>query len=79
MYLWTFRCLRWRGESEFSTTNTNATQAASTDRLNYFISEQTGTPVLALTGSGTVLEAHRGLPYLESRIGIPQRPEVHQL
>src|SRR5438094_9276124 len=65
MYLWTFRCLRWRGESEFSTTNTNAAQAASTDRLNYFVSEQTGTPVLALTGSGTVLENNRVLPFGE--------------
>src|SRR5438094_8524268 len=65
MYLWTFRCLRWRGESEFSTTNTNATQAASTDRLNYFVSEQTGTRVLALTGSGTVLENNRVLPFGE--------------
>src|SRR5438093_753533 len=36
-----------------------------TDRLNYFISEQTGTPVLALTGSGTVLENNRVLPFGE--------------
>ena len=51
--------------SEFTTVNTGTTQAQSTDRLNYVVSEQTGTPVLMLAGSGTVLENNRVLPFGE--------------
>ena len=66
--------------SEFTTVNTGATQAQSTDRLNYFVSEQTGTPVLVLAGSGTVLENNRVLPFGEAVVfpdRFGQRSKIH--
>ena len=50
--------------SEFSTV-AGPTSAASTDRLQYRIGEQTGTAVLTVSPSGTVLETNRVLPYGE--------------
>jgi RHS repeat-associated protein len=49
--------------SEFTTTDTGATAAASADRLEYRVSEQTGTPVLHMNSSGLVVENNRVLPY----------------
>jgi len=50
--------------SEFSTTP-GVTQAASSDRLEYRVAEQTGTPVLLMSSAGTVIENNRVLPYGE--------------
>jgi RHS repeat-associated protein len=51
--------------SEFTTVNTGATQAASTNRLQYHVTEQTGTPVLVMSSAGKVIEHNRVLPYGE--------------
>ncbi|HEU5259117.1 MAG TPA: RHS repeat-associated core domain-containing protein, partial [Vicinamibacterales bacterium] len=50
--------------SEFTTTP-GATSAASTDRLQYRVAEQTGTSVLLVSPAGAVLENNRVLPYGE--------------
>jgi len=50
--------------SEF-TTATGVTAAASTDRLEYRVAEQTGTPVILMNSSGTVVENNRVFPYGE--------------
>ena len=51
--------------SEFSTTNTGATGAASTDRTTYQTSDKLGTAVLLMAASGLVVENNRTLPYGE--------------
>ena len=53
--------------SEFSTSSTdnNATAAASTDRLKYRVAEQTGTGVLMVNADGTVVDNNRVLPFGE--------------
>ena len=51
--------------SEFSTTNTGATGAASTDRTTYQTSDKLGTAVLLMAASGLVIENNRTLPYGE--------------
>ena len=51
--------------SEFSTTNTGATAAASTDRTTYQTSDKLGTAVLLMAASGLVIENNRTLPYGE--------------
>ena len=51
--------------SEFSTTNTGATGAASTDRTTYQASDKLGTAVLLMAASGLVIENNRTLPYGE--------------
>ena len=51
--------------SEFSTTNTGATAAASTDRTTYQTSDKLGTAVLIMAAAGLVVENNRSLPYGE--------------
>ena len=51
--------------SEFSTSNTGATAAASTDRTTYQASDKLGTAVLLMAASGVVIENNRTLPYGE--------------
>jgi len=51
--------------SEFSTVNSGATAAASTNRLEYRVNEQTATPVLLMNSSGLVTENNRVLPFGE--------------
>ena len=51
--------------SEFSTTNTSATGAASTDQTTYQTSDKPGTAVLLMAASGLVIENNRTLPYGE--------------
>jgi RHS repeat-associated protein len=51
---------------EFTTTNTGATQAASTDRTTYRTSDKLGSAVLIINASGTVIENNRTLPYGEA-------------
>ena len=51
--------------SEFSTTNTGATAAASTDRTTYQTSDKLGTAVLIMAAAGLVVENNRTLPYGE--------------
>ncbi len=51
---------------EFTTTNTGATQAASTDRTTYRTSDKLGSAVLIMNSSGTVIENNRTLPYGEA-------------
>ena len=51
--------------SEFSTSNTGATAAASTDRTTYQTSDKLGTAVLLMAASGLVIENNRTLPYGE--------------
>jgi RHS repeat-associated protein len=51
---------------EFTTTNTGATQAASTDRATYRTSDKLGSAVLIVNASGTVIENNRTLPYGEA-------------
>ena len=51
--------------SEFSTTNTGAIGAASTDRTTYQTSDKLGTAVLLMAASGLVVENNRTLPYGE--------------
>jgi hypothetical protein len=50
--------------SEFSTSNTiaDATQAQSTDRIEYAVAEHNGTPVVAMRADGTPLENNRTFP-----------------
>ena len=57
--------------SEFTTTNTGASQARSTDRLRYELSEQTGTAVLFVSPSGSLVESNRVYPYGEKLITAP--------
>ena len=54
--------------SEFSTTNTGATGAASTDRTTYQTSDKLATAVLLMTASGLVVENNRTLPYGEESL-----------
>ncbi|MBI4473448.1 MAG: RHS repeat-associated core domain-containing protein, partial [Acidobacteria bacterium] len=51
---------------EFTTTNTGAIQAASTDRTTYRTSDKLGSAVLILNASGTIIENNRTLPYGEA-------------
>jgi RHS repeat-associated protein len=51
---------------EFTTTNTGATQAASTDRATYRTSDKLDSAVLIINASGTVIENNRTLPYGEA-------------
>jgi RHS repeat-associated protein len=51
---------------EFTTANTGATQAASTDRATYRTSDKLGSAVLIIDASGTVIENNRTLPYGEA-------------
>src|SRR5437773_3928487 len=51
--------------SEFTTTNTGASQASATDRLRYRLAEQTGTAVLFVSPSGSLVESNRVYPYGE--------------
>jgi RHS repeat-associated protein len=51
--------------SEFTTVDTGATQAASTDSLQYRVSEQTGTAVLITDAAGNAVENNRVLPFGE--------------
>lgn len=51
---------------EFTTTNTGATAASSSDKTIYRTSEKTGTAVLLFNTSGTVIENNRSLPYGEA-------------
>ena len=51
---------------EYTTTNTGATAAASTDKTIYRTSEKTGTAVMLFNTSGTVIENNRTLPYGEA-------------
>ena len=51
--------------SEFSTTNTGATAAASTDRTTYQTSDKLGTAVLIMAAADLVVENNRTLPYGE--------------
>ena len=51
--------------SEFSTTNTGATGAASTDRTTYQTSDKLGSAVLLMAAAGLVIENNRTLPYGE--------------
>ena len=51
--------------SEFSTTNTGAAGAASTDRTTYQTSDKLGTAVFLMAASGLVIENNRTLPYGE--------------
>ena len=51
--------------SEFSTSNSGATGAASTDRTTYQTSDKLGTAVLLMAASGLVIENNRTLPYGE--------------
>jgi hypothetical protein len=51
---------------EFSTTNTGATQAASTDTTTYRTSDKLGSAVLIMNVAGTIIENNRTLPYGES-------------
>jgi RHS repeat-associated protein len=53
---------------EFTTTNTGATQAASTDRTTYRTSDKLGSAVLIMNSSGMVIENNRTLPYGETWI-----------
>ena len=57
--------------SEFSTTNTGATGAASTDRTTYQTSDKLGTAVLFMAASGLVIENNRTLPYGEEWLPSP--------
>jgi RHS repeat-associated protein len=50
---------------EFTTTNTGATVAASSDRVLYKTSDKLGSAVLLLNTSGTVIENNRTFPYGE--------------
>ena len=50
---------------EFTTTNTGATQATSTDRTTYRTSDKLGSAVLVINASGVVIENNRTLPYGE--------------
>src|SRR6185436_14463439 len=50
---------------EFTTVNTGATAASSTDKTVYRTGEKTGTAVLLFNSSGTVIENNRTLPYGE--------------
>jgi RHS repeat-associated protein len=52
--------------SEFTITNTGATQAASTDRATYRTSDKLGSAVLIMNSAGTVIENNRTLPYGEA-------------
>ena len=54
--------------SEFSTTTTGATGAASTDRTTYQTSDKLGTAVLLMAASGLVIENNRTLPYGEENL-----------
>jgi len=51
-------------QSEF-TTAAGSTQASSTDRLTYRVPEQTGTGVLTISASGSVLDNNRVFPFGE--------------
>jgi RHS repeat-associated protein len=51
--------------SEFTTVNTGSDDADSTDRLTYHVAEQTGTPVLLMSSTGSVIENNRVFPYGE--------------
>jgi len=51
---------------EFTTTNTGATQASSTNRTTYRTSDKLGTAVLLIAASGAVVENNRTLPYGEA-------------
>src|SRR5688572_29500687 len=51
---------------EFTTSNTGATAASSSDKTIYRTSEKTGTSVLLFNTSGVVIENNRTLPYGES-------------
>jgi RHS repeat-associated protein len=52
--------------SEFTTTNTGATQAASTDKTRYRVADPGGTATLIIDASGLCIENNRTLPYGES-------------
>ena len=51
--------------SEFTTQNTGATAAASTDRTRYQTSDRLGTAVLIMDAAGLVVENNRTMPYGE--------------
>jgi RHS repeat-associated protein len=51
--------------SSTSTTQSSATAAASTDRLQYRVGEQTGTPVMLVASDGTPRENNRVFPFGE--------------
>jgi RHS repeat-associated protein len=51
---------------EFTTANTGATAAGSTDRITYRTSEKLGSAVLIMSAAGTVIENNRTLPYGEA-------------
>jgi len=50
---------------EFTTTNTGATQAGSTDQTTYRASDKLGSAVLLVASNGAVRENNRTLPYGE--------------
>lgn len=51
---------------EFTTTNTGATAAASTDKTFYQTSDKLGSAVLLMASNGAVIENNRSLPYGET-------------
>jgi RHS repeat-associated protein len=64
--------------SEFTTADTGATGWSANDRTRYIVSEQTGTPVLAIAQDGLVEENNRVFPFGESWLwetGTPFDPQ----
>ena len=64
--------------SEFTTADTGVTGWSANDRTRYIVSEQTGTPVLAIAQDGLVEENNRVFPFGESWLwetGTPFDPQ----